>query len=138
NRLLPGDVLEFLLPGGLSILRLRLYEFVSFETGETKDRVTAGEGRAIVIPLSAFHTEGAELARRALVPGVVARKGRPLDADKSEQLAADRASFSVEQGLLPASALARGERAKPQATRAPKLGALGCCALGCNGCLPFW
>jgi putative protease len=138
NRLLPGDVLEFLVPGGLEILRLRLYEFVSYETGEVKDRVTAGEGRAIVIPLSAFHTEGAEVARRSLVPGVVARKGRPLDADKSEQLAFDRASFNVEQGLLPASALARGARAKPQATRAPKLGALGCCALGCNGCLPFW
>lgn len=138
NRLLPGDVLEFLIPGGLTVLRIRLYEFVSFETGETKDRVTAGEGRAIVVPLTAFHAEGPERVRQLLTPGVVARKGRPLEADKSTQLSRDRASFAVEQGLLPAEALLSGARAPVAATRPPKLGALGCCALGCNGCLPFW
>jgi U32 family peptidase len=139
NRLMAGDVLEFLVPGTLAVLRIRLYEFVSAETGKTTDKVTAGEGRAIHIPLSAFHTHDPEQVRALLSPGVVARKARPLRPEEEAQLGQDRRSFAVEQGLLPASALlGSSSRAPLGGGRPPKLGALGCCGLGCNGCLPFW
>jgi U32 family peptidase len=111
NRLLAGDVLEFLVPGSFDIVRLRLYEFESAETGKKADRVTAGEGRAIRIPLEAFHAQDRAQLRETLVPGVVARKARPLRPDEEAQLGQDRRSFAVEQGLLPASALLSSQRA---------------------------
>ncbi len=55
NRLLPGDVLEFLPATGLDCIRLRLYEFVNVDhhnkknDGKVTDKVTAGEGRAPVL-----------------------------------------------------------------------------------------
>jgi U32 family peptidase len=138
NRLMSGDVLEFLLPGSIDVVRIRLYEFISAETGKTTDKVTAGEGRAIRIPLSAFHKESLGVLRAKLIVGVVARKARPLRPEEEAQLGQDRRSFAVEQGLLPASALLGSRGAPLGGGRPPKLGALGCCGLGCNGCLPFW
>jgi len=137
NRLLAGDVLEFLLPNSIEVVRLRLYEFEAADTGLITERVTAGESRAIRIPLAAFHADGERVAS-SIVPGVVARKARPLEARDEAQLTQDRRSFAVEQGLLPATALVSSLRAPLGGAKAPKLGALGCCGLGCNGCLPFW
>src|SRR5690606_9785498 len=51
---------------------------------------------------------------------------------------------AAELGFVKSSDLVRdpGERARViqsmKGERPPKLGALGCCGLGCNGCLPFW
>lgn len=144
NRLLPGDVLEFLPPGEVEVVRLRLYEFESAESGKVMDKVTAGEQRAIRIPLAQFHDE-TPLALKARLPLLtVARKARPLTTEQESQLIQNQKSHKVEQGLLPVDSLRRTSENRSQAlssmkgARPPKLGAEGCCGLGCNGCLPFW
>lgn len=154
NRLCEGDVLEFLPPSPagansalavgasteveLPCIRLRIYEYIDAATGETKSKVSAGQGQAIRIPLSNFHAEDPAQLRRLLPVGSVARKRGPLSADDTQHLAAMRAAQQVELGLLPASALL-SPQPRPKLLRTPpRLGAEGCCGLGCNGCLPFW
>lgn len=140
NRLQAGDVLEFLPPTRLECVRLRLYEFENAATGQISEKVTAGEGRAIRIPLQAFHNENAAELRRLLPPQTVIRKAKPLSVEQAEQLAVNRTVQQVELGLVDAAALTRplSARAAGAPVRPPRLGADGCCALGCNGCLPFW
>lgn len=155
NRLCAGDVLEFLpvSPGAvrsiesgeaeqatteLPCIRLRLYDYVDAATGETKTKVSAGQGQAVRIPLNLFHTEDLAQLRRSLPVGSVARKRGPLNADDTQHLAAMRTAQQVELGLLPAESLLAAQP-RPKVLRAPpRLGADGCCGLGCNGCLPFW
>ncbi|HSC86778.1 MAG TPA: peptidase U32 family protein [Polyangiaceae bacterium] len=140
NRLLPGDVLEFLPPARLDCVRLRLYEYESAETGELKQAVTAGEGRAIRVPWSAFHAEDIASLRALLPNRTVVRKAKALNEQQHEQLRQNRESQRFELGLIPAEALGSARSARPAGgpIKPPRLGAEGCCGLGCNGCLPFW
>ncbi len=144
NRLLPGDVLEFLPAGSIDCIRLRLYEFESAETGKVSDKVTAGEHRAIRIPASAFHDESVEDLKRRLPVLTVARKAKPLTAEQELQLKQNNKTQGAELGFVSAGDLVRdpAERSRViqsmKGGKPPKLGAEGCCGLGCNGCLPFW
>src|SRR6478609_6934828 len=150
NRLLSGDVLEFLPAGTIDCVRIRLYEFISEDqhnpknTGKITDRVTAGEGRAIRIPASTFHNEDLTRLKLLLPPLTVARKARPLSDVAASQLRQNINSQSTELGLVSADSLVRSDDERRSAiasmkgAQPPKLGALGCCGLGCNGCLPFW
>lgn len=150
NRLLAGDVLEFLPAGSIDCIRLRLYEFTNVDehnpknTGKVTEKVTAGEGRAILIPGSSFHNEDLDQLKRLLVPFTVARKARPLTDTQALQLKQNLKTQSSELGLIAVSDLVRSEDerksviASMKGSKPPKLGADGCCGLGCNGCLPFW
>lgn len=150
NRLLSGDVLEFLPAGSIECIRLRLYEFTNIDehnpknTGKITDKVTAGEGRAILIPGSSFHNEDLDQLKQILVPLTVARKARPLTDTQALQLKQNLKTQSSELGLIAASDLVRSDDerksviASMKGSKPPKLGADGCCGLGCNGCLPFW
>lgn len=140
NRLLPGDVLEFLPPRSLDVIRLRLYEFEDSASGAISSRATAGEGRAIRIPRSALCDQDQATLPERLPIGTVVRKARPLS--ESDQASLAQARQSAEQELVPAGDLLPrtrpAQRAERGAGRPPRLGAEGCCGLGCNGCLPFW
>jgi U32 family peptidase len=137
NKLQSGDVLEFLPAHSLDVIRLRPYEYLLAGSSEPVSHVTAGEGRSVIVPWSAFHNENRQWLLSQLGPGVVVRKARPLTEEQEEQLSRDLASFQVNRNLISASDLKPSSRVlgggKP-----PRLGALGCCGLGCNGCLPFW
>lgn len=138
NRLVAGDVLEFLVPGSLNEdVRLRCYEFVSAADGQTLSKISAGEGRAIRLGLEQFHAEEAERLPQLLPVGSVVRKSMPLSDADAKQLEHNQLSFAAEQGLIRADRL-RAPRAGRTASKAPRVGAEGCCGLGCNGCLPFW
>lgn len=150
NRLVSGDVLEFLAPDNLACIRLRLYEFENVDIhnkkrdGSITEKVTAGESRAIRIRPEHFVLEDIQALKRCLVPLTVVRKARPLSQEQTLQLAQNNKTQGAELGFVPASALLRdeGERLavirSMKGTKPPKLGAEGCCGLGCNGCLPFF
>lgn len=138
NRLSPGDVLEFLVPGTLNHdVRLRCYEFVNAADGQTLAKISGGEGRAIRLGADQFHTEDPARLPSLLPPGTVVRKSTPLSAADAKQLEHNQLSFAAEQGLIRADRL-RAPRAGRPAIKGPRVGAEGCCGLGCNGCLPFW
>jgi len=140
NRLLSGDVLEFLPPGSLDVVRLRLYEFVDAATGERRPRVTAGEGRAIRITRAELHDQDQGSIEARLPIGTVVRKARPLS--EGDRTLLGEAKRAAQGELILPGELVRRERSTTREERAagrpPRLGADGCCALGCNGCLPFW
>jgi putative protease len=144
NRLLPGDVLEFLTAAGLGVLRPRVYEFANAYTGKTTDKITAGEQRAIRIPLSAFHAESKLDLKELLPPLTVVRKAKPLTVEQELQLEQNNKTQGAELGLVKAEDLLRSRDERERVLKSmkgrkpPKLGAEGCCGLGCNGCLPFW
>src|SRR5690606_31811305 len=96
NRIEAGDVLEFLPPGGVSVIRLRKYSFVCSATGKVSEKVTAGEQRAIQITWSEFHAEAPSAIRRLLQPGLVARKARPLTEEQNEALKHQEAIAQLE------------------------------------------
>jgi U32 family peptidase len=141
NRLLPGDVLEFLPPGSLDVVRLRVYDFVDADSGEVKDRATAGEHRAIRISGRALADQDQATLRTCLPVGTVVRKARPLS--EADQMALGTAQQAAQQALIAPDDLVKPSTrplrpADRASGRPPRLGASGCCGLGCNGCLPFW
>lgn len=138
NRLQEGDIVEFLIPGSLEVLRVRFYSFDDASTGERRQTISAGNGRAIRIPASAFHAEDPARLRALLQPGTVGRKRSLLSPDERRFLEANQDAQRAELGLVSAESL-RAPRATERPNRTPpKLGLDGCCALGCNGCMIFW
>jgi putative protease len=140
NRLKVGDILEFLPPGRLDCVRLRLYEFENAATGERSEKISAGEHRAIRIAWSAFHSENLDELKRLVPPLTVVRKAKVLSAEETEQLARNRTAQQVELGRVPAGLSQAPQFTSPidTAGKPRRLGADSCCGLGCNGCLPFW
>jgi putative protease len=104
------------------------------------DRITAGEKRAILVRWEALAAEGRSDWANLLPPLTVVRKAKALDTAQTEQLNKNRAAQQVELGLIPADSLRAPKSTRPVGgpVKPPRLGAEGCCGLGCNGCLPFW
>ncbi len=138
NRLVVGDIIEFLLPSSLDVVRLRLYEFEDAATGERRQSISAGNGRAIRIPLSLFHAEDESSLRQSLPELSVGRKRSLLSAEEQAHLASNKQSQRAEMGLVRPEALRRVTTKDAGPRPPPKLGVDGCCGLGCNGCLIFW
>lgn len=144
TRLQAGDAIEFLLPGGLSSIRLRLYDFENATTGKVTEKLSAGEQRAIRIPASAFHNEDQAELKSTLHPFTVARQRLTLTVEELLSLQDNARALQADRGLIPLAALSetRSEKAKGlkhlRPEKAPKLGLSGCCGLGCNGCSMFW
>ncbi len=80
-----GEFIEFLLPGTLDNLRLTLTEFKDAETGEITPRISAGQGKKIRIPASAFGRP-AEEVKKLLPQYVVARKPAALNPEDKMRL----------------------------------------------------
>ncbi|MHA1538971.1 MAG: U32 family peptidase [Alphaproteobacteria bacterium] len=138
NRLLAGDVLEFVCAGSFKKIRLRLYSFIDADTGKEKEAVHAGQKPRIRIPVSLFHKEKPEVIKRLLPPLTVARKEKALTEEEQQFLSSDRVEQAAEiEGEVPAES----NKPVPQKVnkkKSPKLGTNGCCGRGCNGCLIFW
>jgi putative protease len=140
NQLKSGDVLEFLPPHRLDSVRLRVYEFENAETGEHSPKFNAGERRAIRIAWSAFHSENTTELKRLLPPFSVVRKAKLLTVTQSEQLENNRLALRLETDPTHSESLRTTTSPAPtrESPKPPRIGAAGCCGLGCNGCLPFW
>lgn len=138
NRLVAGDVIEFLVPSGLECIRLRLYEFVDAQTGERYEKISAGQGRAIRLRSAAFDRVAPGSLGAQLPPQTVGRKRSVLSDAQWHALGAARDAQKAELGLLPVEALRRPQPAHSPRRSPPRLGSEGCCGLACNGCLPFW
>ncbi|MCP4394783.1 MAG: peptidase U32 [Alphaproteobacteria bacterium] len=114
NSIDQGDVIEFLVPDSLKLVRLRLDELVDDYSGEKKVRVSAGQGAAIRIPLKAFAEAGVvmendtdtvigqddlEYIKDKLPLFTVARKEIVLNATYQEIQDKNAADFSKETGI---------------------------------------
>ena len=150
NFLSPGELIEFLSPSLKEPIRVRLQEFVDAKTGKITEKVSAGQGKAIRIPLSIFQTLNPEEARSHLPVYTVARKQKLLSEAEKARLIADYESQQLEIEKLRIDESERQKKleenrefqywAKQQEVQknGPRMGLEGCCGKGCNGCNLFW
>ncbi len=85
NCIEPNEEIEFLSPYNMENIRIKLNEFVDAKTAEITPRVSAGEGKSIRIPASAFNIDIAELKKK-LPQYTIARKFSPLKGENAEFL----------------------------------------------------
>jgi len=152
NRLVAGDVLEFVPPAPYDPVLLRIYEFNRLPKNGIGDEeivevVNPGFKPQIRVPFSLFDQENPKLIRKALIQHTVVRKEKPLTEEEFKRLKLDLEARKLEQGkgsekrfekLQEELTIARDEDLKDKTPRTPRVGTEGCCGKGCNGCLIFW
>lgn len=83
NYIESGEFIEFLLPNSLENVRLTLQEFQDADTGEISTKVSAGQGKKIRIPASAFGMS-TDKVKEMLPQYCIARK--PAKLKESDQI----------------------------------------------------
>lgn len=147
NKLVAGDVLEFISPyEGRSIL-LRMYTFEETRKGKILEEVHAGQKPVIRIPYALFEQEEASTIKKLLPPLTLVRKEKALSAEEWNRLKLDKEALALEQGKGSESSYQQKREALHEALafqqserqlKTPRIGVDGCCGRGCNGCLMFW
>ncbi len=151
NTLKTGDVLEFLPPMGqsLSTIRLRMNRFLDFKSRKEKEKMSPGQGNAILIPFADFDRL-TESAIRATLPELTVARVEMfgLSEAREDHIRVRQMSLKMEQGLVDATSFLNlkkeiAENREPEELRTPSTKPLvskedACCGRGCNGCLKFW
>lgn len=138
NPLRVGSVIEFLAPGEIEPVRLRLYEFVNAKNGVVSDRANPGQGSAIRISADLFHNEDLSALKELLPPMTVGRTEAVLDDDRQAQLQGNLIAMDVERGLRDNTDERPTLKGRAHTGKTPAQGLDSCCGLGCNGCSMFW
>jgi putative protease len=147
NRLIAGDVLEFIPPDGSAAVLLRLYEFQKVARGEICEVLNPGHESVIRVPFHLFDQEDPEELRKKLPPMSVIRKEKSLTQEEWDRLAFDKAGLRHEreggsEGLIKLRRdklrTSVAERDAGRRIKSRRVGTEGCCGKGCNGCLIFW
>ncbi|TNE59009.1 MAG: peptidase U32 [Alphaproteobacteria bacterium] len=150
NKLMAGEVLEFMSPSHMTPLRIRLYEFEDIKTGKVTDVIHAGPKPLIRVPFALFDKEAVDHLKTHFPPMTVIRKEKPLSEAERARLTMDGVSQGFELGQRSEAALDRrrealvqavdreAETASERTVKSPRYGVEGCCGKGCNGCLVFW
>lgn len=94
NYINSGDFIEFLIPDGLSNLRLTLTEFEDAVSGEITPRVSAGEGKKIRLRPQVWNRPIDEI-KKLLPQYVIARKPSPLQGEQREMLDRKKHEFAL-------------------------------------------
>ena len=94
NYIEAGEFIEFLLPNSLENVRLTLQEFQDAETGEITAKVSAGQGKKIRIPASAFGMP-ADKVKEMLPQYCIARKPAKLKENDQTMLDHKKQEFDI-------------------------------------------
>ena len=138
NPLRAGAVVEFLAPGQIEPVRLRLYEFIDAKSGQVSDRANPGQGHAIRIAAALFHNEDLSALKDLLPPMSVGRTEAVLSEDRQALLQGNLIAMDVERGLRDSADERPTLKGRAHTGKTPALGLESCCGLGCNGCTMFW
>ncbi len=160
NKLVPGDVLEFIPPNTSEIIRLRLYEYEIADKGTSKhmkngdivEEVNAGQQQKIRIPFNVFDREDPAALKENFPVMSVIRKESALTQVQWQRLKLDKAASRIEQGTgtshlydehretLAAQTddVLAQDALMERSVKSPRFGVEGCCSKGCNGCMMFW
>lgn len=147
NKLVAGDVIEFVSPHRRDIMLLRVYEFIDAQTGRTSDVVQPSEKPVIRLSFELFDHEDIGALARDFPPMTILRKEKALTDEQWDQIKLDGEAGKMEQGdgsesrYLDKRDVLISSINENRTDRAPKtrrIGLEGCCGKGCNGCLMFW
>ncbi len=147
NKLVAGDVLEFISPTRRDIMLLRIYEFIDAKSGHVGEVVHAGEKPVIRLPFALFDREDNRKLAADFPPLSIIRKEKALTDEQWKQIRLDVEAGKMELGKQSDRRYQDKKEAliaeldDVQKKRTPKtrrIGLEGCCGKGCNGCLVFW
>ncbi len=146
NKIVAGNVIEFVPPGSRRTFLLRIYQFDDPDGETSRQEVSGGADLHFKVLFEAFDREETEVVREALVPMTVLRKDRELNEQFRCRVHLDSVSQKVELGtrsqeeyVAARDDLRESQSGDPLPSRykAARLGKEGCCGKGCNGCLIF-
>jgi len=150
NYLEAGELLQFLSPTLREPIRVRLQDFEDALTHKVTDKVSAGQNKAIRIPLSIFHTLSPAELKTHLPVMSVARKMSHMNEGQKARLIADLEALQIQIQNLKVDEIEKSKRLqenqemqmffkqKQVISKGPRMGLEGCCGKGCNGCRLFW
>jgi len=96
NKIVAGDVLEFLPPDGGETILLRVYEFEHVHNGKVTSEVHAGTKPVIRIPFAQFDQEDIASLKARIPELTVVRKETPLTKTQWDRLKLDRVGQRLE------------------------------------------
>ena len=155
NRLVAGDVLEFVPPPPFDPILLRVYDFTRLprEDGkgareeEVVEVINPGFKPKIKMSFALFDQENLAIVKETLQLYTVIRKEKALTKEELARLKLDLEARKLEQGKGSEKRYkdkqenlhnAIDEGLKDRIPKTPRVGIEGCCGRGCNGCLMFW
>jgi len=147
NKLVAGDVLEFLSPTMREPILLRIYEFNDIKNNKVTKAVHAGVKPLIRIPVADFHLFDKEKLQELLPVHSLCRKDKMNVESEKLKVESRQLSHELESGDIKEKKYDNKRKKYFEALelgddkvvpRTPRIGEEGCCGKGCNGCLMFW
>ncbi len=147
NRMVAGDVLEFVPPQSRKTVLLRIYEFDQVYSNKVTAEINAGQQPIIRISFDLFEHEDIEFLKKEFPPLSIIRKEKALTLEEFNRLRLDKEALKLEENGGSKKAYesklidlqqAIIEKNSVTKFKTPRLGVEGCCGKGCNGCLIFW
>lgn len=148
NKLVAGEVLEFVSPLSRETVLLRVYDFEKAVNCERVPEVHGSNRTVIRLPFALFDHENLDDLKARFPAFTVLRKERALTDEQWNRVRFDKLVQGLEvTGKDNPKAYERrrdalvesiGEGAEERRFKTNRVGTEGCCGKGCNGCLMFW
>lgn len=149
NKLVAGEVLDFVSPISRETVLLRAYSFERAKDGAQLDVVHGGTKTIIRIPFNLFDHEDIDDLKARFPVYSVMRKERALTDEQWNRIRFDKLTQSMEISGKEAGDRAYDKRrddliesieegGNDRRFKTNRVGINGCCGKGCNGCLIFW
>jgi putative protease len=168
NRLVKGDVLEFLSPFQREPILIRIYEYNMVKLNpyyqksdfpsninpnqkyldhKVTEVVNAGIKPLIKIKAQDFHLIKKDKLKELLPELSLIRKEKPIDQETNLKVQSRKLSHKLEGGEIKEEKYQNKRKkyfqakeigGEKAAPKTPRIGEEGCCGKGCNGCLIFW
>ncbi len=148
NKLVAGEVLEFVSPIARNTVLLRAYEFEDTKNGKKLEVVQGGTKTIVRFPFALFEHENIDELKAKFPIYSVMRKEKPLTEEQWNRVKFDKiaqnleikkkyddASYDKQRDKL-AHSIAQDLSERRFKTN--RVGTEGCCGKGCNGCMIFW
>lgn len=148
NKLVAGEVLEFVSPIARETVLLRVYDFENAATGQRTEVVQGSTKTVIRLPFTLFDHEDIDALKLRFPQYSVMRKERALTEEQWNRVRFDKLTQGLEiSGKENPAAYAKRRDALAKSIeedgntrrfKTNRVGVEGCCGKGCNGCMIFW
>ncbi|OIQ32449.1 MAG: peptidase U32 [Roseobacter sp. MedPE-SWchi] len=148
NKLVAGEVLEFVSPIARETVLLRVYDFENAASGARTEVVQGSTKTVIRLPFTLFDHEDIDDLKARFPQYSVMRKERALTEEQWNRVRFDKLTQGLEitgkenpkayEKRRDALAKSIEEDGNERRFKTNRVGVEGCCGKGCNGCMIFW
>ncbi|KPD14211.1 U32 family peptidase [Phaeobacter sp. 11ANDIMAR09] len=148
NKLVAGEVLEFVSPIARETVLLRVYDFENAASGARTEVVQGSTKTVIRLPFTLFDHEDIDDLKARFPQYSVMRKERALTEEQWNRVRFDKLTQGLEitgkenpkayEKRRDALAKSIEDDGNERRFKTNRVGVEGCCGKGCNGCMIFW